>query len=65
MIIKRGSNYAVMYPVWSPTGSHLICRRNKTTLPLEDDVCRANADGTGQTNLTGDIGGFAVPFAWR
>jgi hypothetical protein len=65
VIIKRGSSYAVMNPDWSPTGSHLVYRRQKTTWPLEDDVYRAKADGKEQTNLTGDIGGFATPFVWR
>ncbi len=64
-LIKKGM-YTVGFTRWSPTGSHVAYLRSATSgIPREQDVYRAAADGTQQTNLTGGISGSAAPVSWR
>jgi len=71
LIIKssnKGRNRTfVALPRWAPTSSHLIYLSAPSDLDSPDpgNVWRAAADGSGKTNLTGDLDVDASPMAWR
>jgi hypothetical protein len=65
-ILRGGGNYANSTPIcWSPSGSQLVHRRDPGWDLYQSDVYRANANGSGKTNLTGDLPNSARPIAWR
>lgn len=66
-LVKKSPNYGVGGPIWSPTGSHVAYTRDNFGAPALErlDVYRVAVDGSGNTNLTGDIAGSATPRAWR
>jgi Tol biopolymer transport system component len=52
---------------WSPGGNYAVYSLYNYSNASKAfmDVRRVNADGTGDTNLTGDVSGNAWPLAWR
>ncbi|MHC4550759.1 MAG: TolB family protein [Planctomycetota bacterium] len=70
--LKAGSRRGhVLWPCWSPTGSHLIFGVNwwkgkGAVLPVAvgSDVYRAEDDGSNQVDLTGDTDAWAFPVRW-
>lgn len=55
------------HPHWSPKATHIVYMLSALTTSAtgDVDVYRAAADGSGQTNLTGDTSDNAWPLGWR
>jgi hypothetical protein len=62
--------FAVSLPLWSPTGTHVCYQRVGGRIepigrPIDIDVFRVLADGSGQRNLTADTDISFSLIAWR
>jgi hypothetical protein len=53
-------------PRWSPSGAYLVYEYSAgATSRTYSDVRRVAANGSGDTSLTNDLGGYAGPIDWR
>jgi len=67
-ILPAGVNFANYGPIrWSPTGGQLLYVKLPGWGFDDADIYRANANGSGKTNLTSDLlkPNYADPVAWR